>query len=72
MNMTADRIQAILSGPALAPPDHGGASVISQAENGHLVYIALSLGMVHAGLFILLRIYTQLSIHGRFEDADCR
>jgi hypothetical protein len=69
MNITADSIQAILDDPALAPPSQGGAF---QAGNGHLVYIALSLGMVHAGLFILLRIYTQTSTHGRLQDADCK
>jgi hypothetical protein len=70
MTTSTDKLQAMLNGPALALPNDSAAA--SQMGNSHLVHVMLSLCMVVAGLSIALRIYTQISVHGKLEMADCR
>jgi hypothetical protein len=70
MASSTDKLEAMLNGPALAPPDN--SAVASQMGNSHLVYVMLSLCMAVAGLSIALRMYTQISVHGKLDVADCR
>jgi hypothetical protein len=63
-------IEKLLDTPALAPPKD--VATHHYAGNEGLLTIVTTLCMTIAGLLILLRIYTQLSIHGRFEVADCK
>jgi hypothetical protein len=70
MQPAAAQLQKLLDGPALAPPKD--VATHHYAGNEELLTIVTTLCMTIAGLLILLRIYTQLSVNGRFDVADCK
>lgn len=47
-------------------------SYLSDGSNGRLLYTVLAICMPIVSLFLLMRIYTQLCVVGKFELEDCR
>lgn len=70
MSASSDRLQAILRGPALAAPT--SSNDVNQQGNSRMLLIIVSIWLVVAGLAIIFRLYTQLSLHNRIEFTDCK
>lgn len=61
----------LLEEPALQPPKGQVSELTNRSDEQSWYYVSVAVCMVVAGVFLLLRLYTQWSIVRRMDVTDC-